>query len=107
MDILLLLAAGKQIMGYSGCGDFMMNSNGQLIRRSEKAVSPFVYTGVALISPKIFNGTPSGPFSLNMLFDRAIKLQRLYGIRLDGDWYHVGTPDSVGEAEQKMRLNNY
>jgi len=107
MDILLLLAAGNQIMGYAGCGDFMMNSNGQLIRRPEKAVSPFVYTGVALISPKIFHETPSGPFSLNILFDRAIELQRLYGIRLDGDWYHVGTPESIDEAEQKMMLNKY
>jgi MurNAc alpha-1-phosphate uridylyltransferase len=107
MDILLLLAAGKQIMGYKGSGDFMMDSNGQLIRRREKEVSPFVYTGAALINPKIFNETPSGPFSLNILFDRAIEHQRLYGIRLDGDWYHVGTPDSIDEAQQKMLLNKY
>jgi MurNAc alpha-1-phosphate uridylyltransferase len=107
MDILLMLAAGKQIIGYSGYGDFMMNSNGQLKRRTEKAVSPFVYTGVALISPKIFSETPNGPFSLNLLFDRAIELERLYGIRLDGDWYHVGTPASIDEAEQKMSMDKY
>jgi len=107
MDILLMLAAGTQITGYSGYGDFMMNQNGQLRRRPEKTVSPFVYTGVALISPKIFCETPSGPFSLNILFDRAIEHERLYGVRLDGDWYHVGTPDSIDEAEQKIVLNKY
>ena len=107
MDILLLLAAGTQITGYTGHGDFMMNSNGELTRRPEKVVAPFVYAGVALINPQIFNQTPNGAFSLNLLFDQAIKKRRLYGLRLDGDWYHVGTPDAISDAEQKMNINKY
>jgi MurNAc alpha-1-phosphate uridylyltransferase len=105
MDILLLLAAGTQITGYTGDGDFLMNPNGQLNRRPEKVISPFVYTGTAIIDPKMFADTPEEPFSLNILFDRAIKTGRLYGIRLDGDWYHVGTPDAIYDAEQKLMLN--
>jgi MurNAc alpha-1-phosphate uridylyltransferase len=107
MDILLLLAAGAQITGYAGNGDFMMNSDGELTRRPEKVVSPFVYAGVAIINPQIFNQTPNCPFSLNLLFDQAIESKRLYGLRLDGEWYHVGTPDAISEAEQKMNINKY
>ena len=107
MDILLLLAAGTQITGYTGYGDFMMNSNGELTRRPKKVVAPFVYAGVALINSQIFNQTPNGAFSLNLLFDQAIKKRRLYGLRLDGDWYHVGTPDAISDAEQKMNINKY
>ncbi|MCX8503145.1 MAG: nucleotidyltransferase family protein [Beijerinckiaceae bacterium] len=105
MDILLMLAAGTQITGYAGNGDFVMNSNGELKRCLEKVISPFVYAGFGIINPKIFNETPNGPFSLNILFDRAIENQRLHGLRLDGEWYHVGTPDAISEAEQKIMRN--
>ena len=103
MDCLLLLASGSQMLGYSGTGDFLMDANGQLIRRPEKIIAPFVYAGVGIINPDIFNDTPDGPFSLNLLFDRAISAGRLYGIRLDGDWFHIGTPNAIFEAEQKLR----
>jgi MurNAc alpha-1-phosphate uridylyltransferase len=105
MDFLLMLASGTQVTGYNGNGDFIMDANGNLKRRPEKTVSPFVYSGVGIINPNIFKDTPDGPFSLNLLFDRAIEAGRLYGLRLDGDWYHVGTPDSIFEAEQKLVLN--
>jgi MurNAc alpha-1-phosphate uridylyltransferase len=32
------------------------------------------------------------------LFEAAEK-GRLYGLRLDGVWLHVGTPAAIGEAE--------
>ncbi len=105
MDCLLLLAAGSQILGYSGTGDFLMDTNGQLMRRPEKIISPFVYAGVAIINPQIFKDTPKGPFSLNVLFDRAIAAGRLYGLRLDGDWFHIGTPKAIFEAEQRLLPN--
>ena len=105
MDILLMLAAGSQVTGYNGYGDFIMDSDGKLIRRPERIISPFIYTGVAIINPKIFTETPEGPFSLNLLFDRAIKSSRLNGIRLDGQWFHVGTPQAIQEAEQNLLLH--
>jgi MurNAc alpha-1-phosphate uridylyltransferase len=27
---------------------------------------------------------------------------RLFGVRLDGLWFHVGTPDAIGEAEMTI-----
>ena len=32
-------------------------------------------------------------------FDRAIEAERLYGLRLEGLWMHVGTPEAVAAAE--------
>lgn len=54
---------------------------------------------MGLIKPELFEDTPDGPFSLNILFDRAIAAGRLYGLRLDGAWLHVGTPGAILEAE--------
>ena len=102
MDAVLLLASGAQITGYAGKGDFLMGSDGHLSRRPERVVSPFVYAGVAIMKPELFDKTPEGPFSLNVIFDRAIEARRLFGLRLDGEWLHVGTPDAVIDAQLKL-----
>lgn len=99
MDILLLLAATSGSVGYDGKGDFDADSGGRLSRRTEGRVTPFVYAGAAVMKPDLFAKTPDGPFSLNLLFDRAIEAGRLYGLRLDGLWMHVGTPEAVSDAE--------
>jgi len=106
MDALLLLAATSSSVGYAGRGDFAMAPDGRLRRRSEREVAPFVYAGVAILSPALFAGAPDGPFSLNLLFDRAIEAGRFYGLRLEGVWMHVGTPQAVAEAEAALAETN-
>jgi N-acetyl-alpha-D-muramate 1-phosphate uridylyltransferase len=99
MDALLLLAATSTSVGYAGRGDFTMAADGRLARRSELDVAPFVYAGVAILAPALFSTAPPGAFSLNLLFDRAIQAGRLYGLRLEGVWMHVGTPEAIAAAE--------
>lgn len=100
MDSLMLLALGASSLGYDGHGDFVMASDGKLARRGERRESPFVFTGVSIAHPRLFEAAPAGRFSLNTPWDRAIARGRLYGMRLDGAWMHVGTPQSVDDAEQ-------
>jgi MurNAc alpha-1-phosphate uridylyltransferase len=102
MDALLLLAPTATSVGYAGRGDFMMAPDGKLRRRPEREVVPFVYAGVAILSPALFAGAPQGAFSLTELFDRAIEQERLYGLRLEGVWMHVGTPEAVVAAERAI-----
>jgi MurNAc alpha-1-phosphate uridylyltransferase len=99
MDALLLVAATVRTIGYSGRGDFRMDPAGRLVRRPEREVVPFVYAGAAILHPRLFADAPQDAFSLNLLFDRAMEAGRLYGVRLDGLWLHVGTPEAIGEAE--------
>ena len=99
MDILLLMAPTANSIGYSGSGDYAMLPDGALRKRRENQVVPFVYAGVAILSPALFAGAPQGEFSLTRLFDRANEQERLFGLRLDGLWMHVGTPDAVRAAE--------
>jgi MurNAc alpha-1-phosphate uridylyltransferase len=100
MDILLLMAPTAASIGYSGRGDYAMLPDGALRRRREHQVVPFVYAGAAIISPAIFAAAPAGQFSLNRMFDAANERERLFGLRLDGVWMHVGTPDAVNAAEE-------
>jgi len=99
MDILLLMAPTAGSIGYTGKGDYEMRTDGTLRRRKENQVVPFVYAGVAILSPAIFTDVPAGEFPLTLLFDRANEQERLYGLRMDGMWMHVGTPDAVRAAE--------
>jgi MurNAc alpha-1-phosphate uridylyltransferase len=102
MDILLLVAAGAESLGYEGRGDFFMDAEGRLERRGERDRAPLVYAGVAILKPQLFDDTPDGAFSLNRLFDRAIVAGRLFGLPLDGQWLHVGTPDAIAAAEERL-----
>ena len=99
MDALLLLAPTAGSVGYAGRSDFSMTADGRLRRRAEREVAPFVYAGAAILTPQLFEGSPPGAFSLNTLFDRAAAAGRLYGLRLEGLWMHVGTPDAIVAAE--------
>lgn len=102
MDALLLLAPATSSIGYEGRGDFSMTPDGRLRRRPEGGVVPFVYAGVAVLAPALFTGAPTGSFSLVRLFDRAMEAGRLHGLRLEGLWMHVGTPDAIGAAEAAL-----
>ncbi len=102
MDILLLMAPTASSIGYGGRGDYAMLPDGALRARREHQVVPFVYAGAAIISPAIFANAPQGEFSLTKMFDAANEQERLFGLRLDGVWMHVGTPDAVREAEELL-----
>lgn len=102
MDALLLMASAVTALGYTGRGDFTMDEEGRLSRREEARVAPFVWTGVQIVHPRLFEGCPTGPFSLNVLLNHAIEAERLYGIRHDGIWMHVGSPDGLQDAEAHL-----
>jgi MurNAc alpha-1-phosphate uridylyltransferase len=99
MDAVLLLAPAAGSIGYSGRGDFVMQSDGRLIQRAEHAVAPFVYAGAAILRRELFNEAPRGAFSLTRLFNGAAQAGRLHGLRIEGVWMHVGTPAAIAQAE--------
>lgn len=105
MDILLLLSGMTNAVGFNSKGDFEMDPNGRLSRRGEGLVAPFGYAGAAIINPEIFANAPKGAFSLNKQFDEAIENERLFGMRLEGLWLHVGTPDAILEAENAIAMS--
>ena len=101
MDCLMLLALASASHGYQGRGDFALESDGRIRRRRvEQELVPFAFTGVSVAHPRLFDGSPDGAFSLNLVWSRAIAAGRAYGVRMDGVWMHVGTPDALAEAER-------
>ncbi len=103
MDALLLVVPLARATAHGGPGDFHMDAAGHLRRREARRVAPFVYTGVQLVSPRLFVDAPEGPFSMNILWNRAIAAGRVYGVVHQGQWCDVGTPAAVAVAEDMLR----
>jgi MurNAc alpha-1-phosphate uridylyltransferase len=101
MDALLLLVPMESIRGNMGDhpGDYHLEPDGRARRRGRDESAPYLFGGIQILHPRLFEHAPEGPFSLNVLYDRAQRSGRLHGLRHDGEWYHVGTPEELAAAE--------
>lgn len=99
MDALLLLVPLARAHCHGGVGDFHMDAAGRISRRRPGRVAPFVYTGVQIMSPRLLADAPAGPFSTNLLWNRAIAAGRAFGLAHSGLWFDVGTPAAIAATE--------
>jgi MurNAc alpha-1-phosphate uridylyltransferase len=103
MDALLLVHPVEKAVGYQGEGDFFVEKDGSIRRRQEAVSAPYVFTGVQLMHPRLLAGSPEGPFSLNLLYNRGMHadgtLSRIYALPHDGDWLHIGDVEGLKQAE--------
>ncbi|MCA1653994.1 MAG: nucleotidyltransferase family protein [Sphingomicrobium sp.] len=102
MDALLLLVPHTRAANHSGLGDFHMDKDGRLRRRGKARIAPFVFTGIQMMAKKLLDGAPEGPFSTNILWDRAIAEGRLFGVVHQGLWFDVGTPAAIRATEDAL-----
>ncbi|SFR96309.1 nucleotidyltransferase family protein [Sphingomonas jatrophae] len=99
MDALMLVVPLARANCHGGPGDFHMDALGRLTRRRSGRVAPFVFSGVQVVSRRLLADAPAGPFSTNILWDRAIAAGRAYGVVHQGLWFDVGTPPAIGRTE--------
>ncbi len=99
MDALLLMVPHARALNYRGKGDFHLDPAGLVRRRLSGRIAPFIYTGIQLVSHRLMRDAPEGPFSTNVLWQRAIEEQRLYGISHNGLWFEVGDPSAIAPTE--------
>ena len=102
MDALLLLLPTGEGVGHDGAGDFFLEADGRLRRRGGAASAPFTFIGIQILSRAALVDTPDGPFSLNLVYDRALEAGRLFGMVHEGRWFHVGTPDALALADEAL-----
>lgn len=98
-DIVLLCVQPRRAHGFARSHDFCLDPMGRVTRDYG---APVIYGGVALLGPALFSGTPDGAFSLNLLFDAALEDERLHGVVLDADWFHVGDAEGLTMAEAAL-----
>lgn len=107
MDALLMLHPTVHSGDYLGSGDFFIQEDGlRLRRREEGEVAPYIYAGVQILHPRLFENTPDGAWSLNVVYDKAAAAGRLFGLLHDGEWYHTGTPEQLDHAARIIASGN-
>lgn len=103
MDALLLLVPLARAQNHRGMGDFHMRRDGRLRRRQRSHVAPFVFTGVQMLSKRLLREAPEGPFSTNVLWNRAIAEGRCFGAVHQGLWFDVGNPKAISLTEAALQ----
>ena len=103
MDALLLVVPQARAGNNRGPGDFHMKADGRLTRRQKGKVAPFVFTGIQIVSKRLLRDAPEGPFSTNILWDRAIEEGRCFGAVHQGLWFDVGNPAAIKATERALQ----
>ena len=99
MDALLLVVPHARAVNYVGKGDFHLDPLGRISRRRTGRIAPFIYTGIQIVSHRLLREAPEGAFSTNVLWERAIAEDRLYGLSHTGVWCEVGEPGAIAPTE--------
>ncbi len=99
MDALLAIYPVEGAFGYDGVGDFFWQVDGRLKRRGDAPSASYFFTGVQILSPRLFDNTPDGAFSSNVVYDKALAAGRCFGLVHDGRYFHIGTPGALKDAE--------
>lgn len=102
MDALLLLVPLASARNHKGIGDFHMDRSGRIRRRDKSHVAPFVFTGIQMLSKRLLRDAPAGPFSTNVLWNRAIEEGRCFGAVHHGLWFDVGNPEAIKQTEAML-----
>jgi MurNAc alpha-1-phosphate uridylyltransferase len=82
---------------HNAAGDFGLDAAGRLTQAPPR----LTYAGIARLEPKLFAGLAPGRRPLKPVLDAAIAAGRLFGLRHDGFWLDVGTPERLAEARKK------
>jgi len=108
MDALLLLHPRERVIGIedSDRGDYFLDDfvqgAGRARHRGEADRAPYMFASISVCDRRLLHNAPDGPFSLVKLWHRAQAAGHLYGLVHDGDWFHVGTPRALAEAERAL-----
>ena len=105
MDALLLLHPLEAAIGREAKdrGDYFLDADGHARHRGTADSAPYIFASVSVCDARLLQDSPDTPFSLLKLWNRAEAAGRLFGLVHDGQWFHVGTPHALAEAETVLR----
>jgi len=107
MDLLLLLHPLENIQSYTGRGDYYLKegSDCPVFAKNKGKIANYVFAGSRIVHPRLFAGAPEGAFSFLELFHKAEQNERLRGLRHDGTWHHISTPETFIKVNQSYNSN--
>ncbi len=105
-DMMLMLLPLENSYHTMSNGDYDLDADGYPVRRRDKNVfSKYLYGGVLIVHPRVFDNEPEGRYWLIDIFDRLEKARRLGVFLHKGKWFHVGNPEATQIAEDYFSQN--
>ncbi len=112
---LLALASREQVVATSiNHGDFAPDA----LARDDATAAPtfplqrdrgegsLIFCGVQILTAGLFKGVAEDFFSLNKIYDKALAQQRLHGLKINGQFFTVGTVADITLAENILEKNS-
>jgi MurNAc alpha-1-phosphate uridylyltransferase len=91
---------------HNSAGDFGIDAGSRIVGSppvGATSVATLTYAGISVLHSALFAGFAPGRRPLKPILDAAIERGELYGLRHEGLWIDVGTPDRLATARAKAR----
>ncbi|MBO6290525.1 MAG: nucleotidyltransferase family protein [Alphaproteobacteria bacterium] len=98
-DMMLMLQPIEKAYGVGANGDYLVEDGYPVRRRDKETKAPYLYGGIMICHPRVFDNEPEGKYSLVRIFDRLENAKRLGYYIHQGSWFHVGDPTAKEVAE--------
>lgn len=72
----------------------------------DELAGAFTYSGIAVLSPRLFEGCTAGAFKLAPLLRKAMAAGRVSGEHYRGRWIDVGTHERLAEVERMLEVQD-
>lgn len=82
-------------------GDFQLR--GSQVSDATPGAETLTYSGICVLSPKLFDGCKPGAFKLAPLLRAAMAQGQVSGERFAGRWVDVGTHERLAEVERLLK----
>jgi MurNAc alpha-1-phosphate uridylyltransferase len=108
----LRLDAGRGLLvlvpnpAHNSRGDFGIDARSRIVTAppvGATSVATLTFAGISVLDPALFAGLAPGRRSLKPVLDAAIERDELYGLRYEGFWLDVGTPERLAVARARAR----
>ncbi|AZT85306.1 nucleotidyltransferase family protein [Marinobacter sp. NP-4(2019)] len=96
-DALLVLTDNP---GHNPGGDFHLRDDGHA---TSDGGDKLTFSGISLLHRRLFEGLPQGPRKLAPILRTAMTENRVRGIRHEGAWMDIGTPDRLRQLDSLLR----
>lgn len=84
-------------------GDFVLAQQTAYTFEQNQQGEALTYSGIAVISPKMFEGFPSGKRPLAPLLKQAMLDGLVSAEKMQARWVDVGTPERLNELDQQIK----
>ncbi|MBJ9984979.1 nucleotidyltransferase family protein [Acinetobacter sp. S40] len=88
-------------------GDFILSNHKAYTFEQQQKGEALTYSGVAVLSPKLFANLDQGKRPLAPLLKQAMLNQQVSAEKMQGIWVDVGTPERLNELDQQIKAGLY